>query len=357
MPAWLLFIDESGNFSNPDDDVVVGGWLVRAYDTDQLRAALRERLDASLPTIPFPPHAAHLDIPASRALLRGPASSADPACVESLRALGLAPTEIAAIVQRARESQRLPTVSDLRKVDAWLRRHHQALWRQLAERRDREEHQRLTLHAALALAADARGSFAVAAFDRARSRGRSERERYEGLLRACVERVAVLVGTRGSFSSVHLRVAERDLSDGNTIRRLDVTRVEHVLQTASPTLKLSGARALVRQVGPFDANTHPGVVIADHLVNRFRRIARSAATWRALADDFEVTTRMAIEAASGRVEGELLPAATDDGGAHASVLAALASDGPHSAQGADEKPGWLREQAAAWIAASEGWRR
>ncbi len=355
MPAWLLFIDESGNFADPDDDVVVGGWLVRAYDTDQLRAALRQRLDVSLPTIPFPPHAAHLDVAVSRAFLQG-SIGGDASCEDALQALSRATAEIAAVVRNARENRRVPSVADLRKADVWLRRNYPRLWRELAERRDREEHQRLTLNAALSLAANARESFAVAAFDRAGRSRRNDRERYEGLLRACVERVALHIAPRGSFSFVHLRVAERDLNDGTTTRRLDVPRVEHILRSAEPMFESSDARALVRSVGPFDATTHPGVVIADHLVNRFRRIARRASSWRELAVEFEIATRMAIEGGCGRLDGaQLLPAATDDGPAHAAVLAAMSDNAKH--RGNPEQSGWVAEQAAAWISAAEGWRR
>ncbi len=72
--GWQLYIDESGDFSQPNSDISVGALLVRGT-WDQARARLDVTLRDTLPFLPRPLHAAHLNNPAFIALCwmaRGP---------------------------------------------------------------------------------------------------------------------------------------------------------------------------------------------------------------------------------------------------------------------------------------------
>lgn len=65
--TWHLFVDESGNFRDPGQDVTVAGLLV---SDDQLVAAeaVRHSLANLLPYLPWPLHAAHMNLPVWTAL-------------------------------------------------------------------------------------------------------------------------------------------------------------------------------------------------------------------------------------------------------------------------------------------------
>ena len=57
--AWLLLIDESGNFRLPGETVTVAGVLGRSEDLNRLDRALFEELRALDPLCPWPLHTAH----------------------------------------------------------------------------------------------------------------------------------------------------------------------------------------------------------------------------------------------------------------------------------------------------------
>jgi len=66
--VWQLFVDESGNFSDASDDVVVAGVLARG-DTPGLRSEeLRSALEGACPGIPWPFHTCFLNAPAYLAI-------------------------------------------------------------------------------------------------------------------------------------------------------------------------------------------------------------------------------------------------------------------------------------------------
>lgn len=70
MGVWHLFVDESGKFSNPDDEVVAAGILIR----DGAVGTANPELDASFglvaPEIPVPLHTAHAFCPLFLAICR-----------------------------------------------------------------------------------------------------------------------------------------------------------------------------------------------------------------------------------------------------------------------------------------------
>ena len=63
MTNWDLFVDESGQFNQADDDVTVAALLMQRGHSG--RAALAALLKQVLPHIPFPQHSAHLNHPLS----------------------------------------------------------------------------------------------------------------------------------------------------------------------------------------------------------------------------------------------------------------------------------------------------
>ncbi len=69
-PEWGLFVDESGDFQEPEDDVVGVGILLR-LDAPSVRAqAIDRELHRAMPGFPWPLHAAHINVPVTGALAR-----------------------------------------------------------------------------------------------------------------------------------------------------------------------------------------------------------------------------------------------------------------------------------------------
>ena len=65
--SWVLFVDESGNFSDASDVVAVGGLLLR--DSPALQPhVLKASLQRAVPELPWPFHAAFVNQPAYVAL-------------------------------------------------------------------------------------------------------------------------------------------------------------------------------------------------------------------------------------------------------------------------------------------------
>jgi len=60
---YLLFLDETGDFSDPGAPTLLGGPLVNARNTRQLREDLQRQLQACFPGLPWPLHAAELTAP------------------------------------------------------------------------------------------------------------------------------------------------------------------------------------------------------------------------------------------------------------------------------------------------------
>lgn len=63
---WHLFLDESGNFDAPDDEVVVAGILLREDAPGCAEDQLLRRFRQHLAHVPWPPHTAHLQHPVAR---------------------------------------------------------------------------------------------------------------------------------------------------------------------------------------------------------------------------------------------------------------------------------------------------
>jgi hypothetical protein len=72
MSDWLLFVDESGNFNEPCDRVLVAGLLLRVGSTwaDLSSDRIAQQLREAMPGMPWPLHAAHQNIPATFAVAR-----------------------------------------------------------------------------------------------------------------------------------------------------------------------------------------------------------------------------------------------------------------------------------------------
>ena len=62
--TWTFHIDESGDFDDPCARVVVAGLLIRSGLPGTSPAALRRAIGEAIPFIPWPPHTAHLNVPA-----------------------------------------------------------------------------------------------------------------------------------------------------------------------------------------------------------------------------------------------------------------------------------------------------
>lgn len=358
-----LFIDESGDFSRRDGEVVVGGLLFRTDDAPELEQRMRAGIERAFTLVTYPPHTSHLNIPVAHALaaLRAGAHEETPATryvhkriAPALRELERCPLDVLAL---ARERE-VPWET-LRAADAWLRErsnrgaHASLIW--LVTERFR----RLT--SLLRECGELFHGVAVAAFDTGRAPV-PEEGRYLRGLEALLERVYQLVATPAGDVRVAVQVLGRGLEQASG-KRTYLAR-HHVERACSSAIRFPIARNAsaprvtweLTQPVHFGPAAHPGLVLADFVVNRcWQRVLRG--DWSAVERQAKAQIRVPVTAHAS-FGGELasrLPTVAAEGLPRSAIHAAFAA-GPGAAElplgfGA-VRPAWAREQAQAWIEAA-----
>lgn len=378
---WLLYVDESGDPDAVGQLHLVAGLLLRATDSAQLNRALRDAIRRVHPLWPWPPHAAHLNVPASRvaAALRPPgrgegeeAASLRAACLplveaarrsEDPRAGGLV-----VAVRRWLVGQGLAWDA-VRAADGWMRAEHRSAWRRVRSECLQQERQLQRLLSGLGQHAGATALFAVSpawseATDGPRSTPRRHvrRDRYVRALEVLLARATWLLA--GRSPTARLFVATRHVEVGGK-------GVKSRRRALDPGLVLDIARSGVRDApaapdpptllplgrpNRYDASVVPGIVLADWIANRARRALRAPG---------EPAASLVAHGALGAVEaplpidflplrgGDPLPTLASDGAARAVLRRALRGEPVRVDQ---LEPAWVRDVTAPWIAAAGEWR-
>lgn len=334
MEIWQAFVDESGDFDEPDN-VVVAAVLCRGAGPSQV--AMRAALEVALPDIPYPPHAAHLRVRsflAAALLFEPPLERRAPAIVREVAgriARSRDPEAMALRDEAARcRSEGHPAhymdLSVLSRADAWIARTDFDASEALA--RVLEERQRALFDWVGAMG----GSFSLAAAGQAGAASSARgAERYRAVLAAALERVEQLIGGR---ATVVVRPSRRHDSRAVVLDPLPG-------HPAPITVQIARMEGYGKQV-------HPAFVLADVAANRLRYVLRGS--WRQARDRWGCA--LPLERAP-RFTDTLLPAiGADDatrlairdafrGRSKAALLAGLPRVGSR----------WEQDQAAAWIGA------
>ena len=284
--TWTLYVDESGDFSDPDDCIAVAGLLLRG-DAETSLAELRGDLERALPWCTWPLHASHINHPAYLALCwhvrfgTTPAAGDDDFARAARSAVGWLNSVQRPIVEQLlseiRERRR-PDVSMLKTLGRLLKEGRSQNFRQL-EGGVREAWARLK-RSARQLAATGGAAFLVAASETEMGDAGGETdERYFALLEALLERTAALLARREGRHRVGVRVLARNVQNLRTgwSNRLST---RHLKETIGRFVSDEGGpvRLVPEEVANFDEHAGLPFVLADFTANLARRTLRPEST-------------------------------------------------------------------------------
>jgi hypothetical protein len=297
---WNLFLDESGNFSDPDDEVVVAGLLVRVDIPGSHPSQIRAALEAAVPDLPWPVKASEFNRPVVFAIAnylkrRGRAATnplervADELVGEITRQeSGCYEAVSKALYGRQRiPYDALSRLDDLARRD-WNR--YQVL-RQATDASvaaigrciqglglSREGDWRLSESARDAVLLVACGETLQG--EDAAGDGDLETNRYLGLLRWTIVRAVDVVARMIGRQEVHLYVLDRDVTDTILgVRKRTPLHIRHVGPIARDVeAKCSRDHRITVKldaVSRYDDRMHAALVLADFVANRTRRGLRA----------------------------------------------------------------------------------
>ena len=353
---WVVFIDESGDFSRDDEPVCVCGVLVQEGDLPGLGGVLAELLERVYPGARFPPHAAELNAPLahlkrwmqSRRDLRDrhPSAARLASIADLLLATG-AP-EAAEFLEAVRHWRPL-RYDALQRCDAWLRVHAHADWDLLRQERDDAQGRMRGLLEAMDEVYGPRRCHLMASAE-----PRSERageDRYLRLLASALERLRSLLGGQGGHGH-RVRILAAGRWRAGTQRSIDRSDIEAAVAKALACPGPRDANGVALEALPpqaFDSAAHPGLCLADFAANRVRTVIAAARRWREVQEQARARIGLAAEAQPRALKRTLaLPVAAAAGLPERAIAAAFAGVAAPALDGV--APGWAREQAERWIA-------
>ncbi len=352
--TWGLFVDESGDFSSPDDPVAVAGLLVREDVAGGRAGEMRESVRRALPGLPWPLHASLLHQTGFVVALLGRHVERHGAFPEGLPADVEAAARTALDLLREREpgslTATMAAVAGGKKVPYLaLERMTVLLSRQASgAARVLSAHERkawaFVRSVSQALEGQARdGVPAVLLLTSAETTGgdagADADSRYFGALEALFDRVAAVLLRRAGRHRVWVRTLARDVWEPRIGRRvpLGVHHVGAVLRRLPERATLKMTAAEVRE---FDEDVDFPYVFADFAANRARRVLRSALAGLRQCEN-ELWTVLAAPVRSGSPSRTHL-AATGLGLRLAREAASVEMQAPQGARR------WALEQAAEW---------
>jgi hypothetical protein len=348
---WLLYVDESGDFVTDRTSCVVG-LVLRDRESPALEATLREVLSQCFPLIPWPPHAAHLNVPVSRAAacLLTPGDDhpeVREACSPALRrlrsgrrALGQGADDALGPFFEALDAGRMPSFGALAAADGWLRREDRRAYGRLSRLAGS---QRAHLAAVLASLVEHYGQDAAFLVGAAQRGQLGPSDAYLSGLGALLERLfALLEGEARRV--IRFRVATRDVMDPGygvalPLRSTDVLRVADEVGGSAEVRVVPNQNIITR----YDRHVSAGVVLADFLANRARLVLRRDISWDDVSDGVAERTGLLPQRPLETASGAAAPAVAHDGEARDWLKAVAA--GRSVPRLAPTEPRWAREQA------------
>jgi hypothetical protein len=319
---WTLYVDESGNFADVDDDVTVSGLLIRDDVPGLSVNEVKRALENVVPGFPWPWHARLINNAAWVALVladRGlPPDHPNP----DIRWLSDAVRRVndrfaerfgsryAAIRARLSSEEsgdiRLEDLSDFERI---LRNEYPSELDALRAhiRRARTAVKQFAAGLATRAGSPVDSAAAVLVFSSETLRGdaRTEPEsalgdrRYFRLLEVLVDRTAALLARRGGMHELSLDISQRRLIEPQLLRPTKQLPL-HVLRELSQLIAKwrPVVRIVASAVTPFDRHIGMRFVVADFAANRGRRALRQGSTPLTIVES-EVEVDMGLRVRSG----------------------------------------------------------
>ncbi|OJT25043.1 hypothetical protein BO221_11715 [Archangium sp. Cb G35] len=360
---WVLSIDESGDFDTPNEHVCVGGLLLQEADSFRLAQVLRAKLEEVYPHLPYPPHATELHrlschlvgwrslSPARRAEV--PREFEEPLTRAEQRVLAEAglPPELAVVPGQAPPRPKLPA---LVRCDTWLRMRAEASDALQAVRWTAQGRMKRLLEELSRLYSG--GCLTVAAAESMGAVPGPFTDRYLNLLVALFQRTIALLRSFQKPVYLSIRTATRHVLRP-TGGRTSLTRAD-VHQAFNEALRISGIGTPIHTVvvPPEDyssVSVHPGLVLADHLMNQLR-VQLTPRSWEVLAQGFWKSTGVAVELPDP-LSGQPLPTVSANGAPRAFLEAAFTGQPLPGLSGV--QPAWAVDEARLWLSALEARKR
>lgn len=283
-PSWYLFVDESGNFDDPNASVWVAGVLVRTTNISRLQEGLRRELERIIDPFPWPLHARDLHSIAFCAIwseYQGHRGSLGAACERIVAKLDAYCPDAVAATRARLASHRSPSFAREREMRKWLSEHDpdvRFIKDHLAE-----------IPVRLPLVIDQMASSTrsevlgvVVGEDLVGQSHIPGRDRYGVLLSALLERVSDVLAVRGEHGAavaVHLgnrRVFQPLLGVSANMSR---AVVDQWIKGLDPPCK-HVARFSVAEIVTNNDRAPALFCVADFLANRSRRVGRSGKSLR-----------------------------------------------------------------------------
>lgn len=360
MRKWQLYVDESGDFDGFEEGGprLVAGLLISGGRDRGLEQRLRAAVCAAFPGVAYPPHSTVLMSPlgllaeTSRSEL-GAVPSLRRACDAALEALARGPH--AAFAEGLRRG-RMGTKSERNSADTWLRGELPGAHAQLrAACEDYRGGQRLLLSKVPELCGAHAACLVGAVSYPSLERPPEGSDHYLSVLADLCERLLMLLRGPSADEQIWARVAGRNVTvPGEPKMPMTARAVGWSVKAAMrlPPRPESGLGERVRIVPDvpcrYDELVHPGVVLADIVCNRLRRILHNASMgWAAHRQQLAGELPLPVMLAS-RLDAsdDPLPTLAAHGRAQAAISAAFGGTAP----ALESVPaGWRRDQAAAWV--------
>ena len=363
MEYWRFFVDESGDDADQSDLFVVGGVLMRTSAQPHRDEPLRLWLASAFPGISYPPHTAHLNyrtgfavatLLGARQGVRLPPETraACEAVAEALRGLSMAHESASTFIE-ALERHEQPGVDVLRSADALLQQRAPRICGGVSALQDRAWRVVGLLFRELQKTV---GCEVIAAARDDDDPGANRSDCYRSVLETAVERMfALRRSSSGETQQIWMTAEGRKLPRvGYPPLALSARDLLEIVAAASrfPLDPRSTTDTSVRMdlldVDIKRPRMHAGLVLADIVMNRLRRLLLGARTmrWAELASYAPRILWNPIEAeARGFPSAGPLPALAVDGSAREAIRATF--EGKPTARNAWHAP-WVSDEVAAW---------
>ena len=342
---WAFFIDESGDFNDPDECVVVGGLLVDEDLAGLEPGKLERTLRQVAPLLPWPLHTAHVNLPVTFALearlqREGSEGSATGAVLDETQDLS------AKCIDALRDGA-WPQYEDLKALDSHLRaraRREHSRW----ARRRTEVHAAIgaVLEGLVAASTVPRAAVITCSESSPADAAANSKERYLPLLQHALERAMWVAGLHEGEHEIRIHALSRHVVDPTIGQKIFLSKrhLGHSINSVAPVQRV---RAIVHEVVDFRDGVHPGLFCADFICNRAR--PRLESSLRSLLD-VETDVATATRAPVRTKERSHLAAS---GAARAYLRAAKADRAMPTPLGVDMKR-WAQEQAREWAETDHG---
>jgi hypothetical protein len=309
---WGLFVDESGDFKEPEDGAVGAGILLR-LDVPEVRVQAIDRdLYRAVPGFPWPLHAAHINVPVMGALARtarlrfasptdashwrpNPFDAVATSAVETLERED-AP-RVGRVLDALRRGER-PDFDDLRKLDGLLKASGRAMHRKLQDYARQATAWILAVIGRLAptsnvhlLAATVLSGESIPgdAIPPGAEGDRADAERYFTLLQCLLGRTCDVLSRLPGPHEVAVHVANRPVDSTRGRVQFDLSHLREMIRLATPP-GLTSVRLHAASTPDFDASVDPRIVLADFVANGARRRMRESYALRTLEAQLDAVT-------------------------------------------------------------------